>query len=68
MVDTHAPDISDKLEALLAREQDPFTAQDILLEVVNGIRFRAFDKVLTLPFPTLPYPTLLSLILPHPIP
>ena len=46
MVDTHAPDISDKLEALLAREQDPFTAQDILLEVVNGIRFRAFDKAL----------------------
>jgi hypothetical protein len=26
------------------REQDPFTAQDILLDVINNIRFTAFDK------------------------
>ena len=35
-----------KLDALIAREQDPFTTQDVLLEVVNGIRFRTFENIL----------------------
>jgi Dynamin GTPase effector domain len=39
-------DSAEKIESLIIREQDPFTAQDILLEVLNGIRFRAFDKIL----------------------
>lgn len=35
-----------KIEALIAREQSPYTSQDVLLQVVNGIRFRTFDSVL----------------------
>lgn len=33
-------------EKILAKELEPFTSQDVLLEVVNSIRFRAFDSVL----------------------
>lgn len=36
----------DKVTALIAKEQEPFTSQDVLLEVVNSIRFRAFDTIL----------------------
>lgn len=39
-------ELSSKLEALLEREQDPFTAQDVLLNVVNKIRFQYFDQAL----------------------
>ncbi len=46
IIETATDDISSKLEALIAREQDPFTTQDVLLEVVNGIRFRTFENVL----------------------
>ena len=48
--------MSDKLEALLLREQDPFTAQDVLLNVVNKIRFQAFEKALQEFLETLPAP------------
>lgn len=36
----------DRVTFALAKEQEPFTSQDVLLEVVNSIRFRAFDTVL----------------------
>lgn len=36
----------DHVVAMLAKEQEPFTSQDVLLEVVNSIRFRSFDAVL----------------------
>lgn len=36
----------EELDAILAKELEPFTSQDVLLEVVNSIRFRAFDSVL----------------------
>lgn len=38
--------VSAKLDSIVLREQDPFTTQDVLLEVVNGIRFRTFENVL----------------------
>ncbi|RYH24927.1 hypothetical protein EON65_16210 [archaeon] len=38
--------LRDKIAHLLMKEQDPFTSQDVLLEVVNSIRFRSFDTVL----------------------
>ena len=38
--------MAQKLESLISREQDPFTTQDVLLEVVNGIRFRTFENIL----------------------
>lgn len=34
------------LNAVLSKELDPFTSQDVLLEVVNSIRFLSFDSVL----------------------
>jgi hypothetical protein len=46
LIETAADELGSKLEALLTREQDPFTAQDVLLEVVNGIRSRTFDAIL----------------------
>lgn len=36
----------DDSDKILAKELEPFTSQDVLLEVVNSIRFRAFDNVL----------------------
>lgn len=45
-VTSAADALSAHLDALLSREQDPFTTQDVLLEVVNSIRFRTFDAAL----------------------
>jgi GTPase SAR1 family protein len=38
--------LKDSLENLIMVEQEPFTTQEVLLEVVNSIRFRTFDTVL----------------------
>lgn len=46
MIDQTADKLRDSLENLIAREQDPFTTQEVLLEVVNSIRFRTFDTIL----------------------
>jgi hypothetical protein len=46
MITTTADKLREELDNLIAREQDPFTTQDVLLEVVNSIRFRTFDAVL----------------------
>ncbi len=46
MIMSTADNLREELDNLIAREQDPFTTQDVLLEVVNSIRFRTFDAVL----------------------
>lgn len=46
IIEETADEVTTKIEALVLREQDPFTTQDVLLEVVNGIRFRTFENVL----------------------
>lgn len=46
LIESTARDVAEKLDALVTREQDPFTTQDVLLEVVNSIRFRTFENVL----------------------
>eukprot|EP01038_Epipyxis_sp_PR26KG_P012114 gene12114-16219_t len=46
LIESVADDITEKIEVLLTREQNPFTTQDVLLEVVNGIRFRTFENAL----------------------
>lgn len=38
--------IEKKLEEMLEAEETPFTTQEVLLEVVNTIRFRTFDNAL----------------------
>lgn len=38
--------LREDLDTLIIREQDPFTTQEQLLEVVNSIRFRNFDNAL----------------------
>jgi hypothetical protein len=46
IINNTSADVALQLDALVQREQDPFTAQDCLLEVVNDIRFRTFENVL----------------------
>jgi hypothetical protein len=47
-VDSMYNELGEKLEALLQREHDPFTAQDVLLNVINKIRMLQFEEALKL--------------------
>lgn len=46
LIDNIGLQLRDSLEQLIIVEQEPFTTQEVLLEVVNSIRFRTFDTVL----------------------
>jgi interferon-induced GTP-binding protein Mx1 len=46
LVDTTGCQLRESLENLIVVEQEPFTTQEVLLEVVNSIRFRTFDTIL----------------------
>ena len=39
-------EVGEKLEALISKEQDNFTAQDVLLDAVNALRFKSFESML----------------------
>mmetsp|Transcript_191 Transcript_191/g.306 ORF Transcript_191/g.306 Transcript_191/m.306 type:complete len:668 (-) Transcript_191:94-2097(-) len=46
LLESTSDHLDSQLEALLQREQDPFTSQEVLLQLVNNIRCSSFDSVL----------------------
>jgi len=46
LIEQQGEALTHKLDDMFAKEQDPFTANEALVEVVNGIRFRTFDTAL----------------------
>ena len=46
LLESASHELNAQLDVLLLREQDPFTHQQALVEVVNGVRCKSFESVL----------------------
>ncbi|CAM9199600.1 unnamed protein product, partial [Discosporangium mesarthrocarpum] len=44
LVEQLAEEVSERIDAIFQKESDPFTTNESMLEVINAIRFRHFDK------------------------
>ena len=46
LLESASQELNSQLDVLLFREQDPFTHQQALVEVVNGVRCKSFESIL----------------------
>jgi interferon-induced GTP-binding protein Mx1 len=46
LIEDLADEVSERIDDLFAKESDPFTANESMLEVINTIRYRNFDMAL----------------------
>jgi len=46
LLESTSDHLESQLDALLEREQDPFTSQEVLQQLVDNIRCSSFEKVL----------------------